>query len=448
MNTPHRNRLGSRLRYPEQLESRYLLSGLTIGTGLAHARATKSLQPATVQIAPAVVNANAAASAVQQTTLTAQLTDANSSATGIVMYQTCTINGVTSTKFMLDVKGATPSSTLSIKIGDTTLSTVQLTTDSNGAGRLELSSKPRDADEQTLPADFPTSVAAGATITVGSLSGSLAVAVQPPKHGPAPVQGTVLTAQLTDASNSSATGTVRYQTCTINGVASTQLILDVKGATPSSTLSIKIGDTTLSTVELTTDSTGAGKLVLSSNPKSTSEQALPADFPASVAAGTTITVGSLSGSLATPARPPKHDPAPFHGTVLKTKLTDPNSTSVTGMAVYHTFTIGGVTATGLMIKVSGAAANSTLSISIGGTTLSTVQLTTDSTGAGKLVLSSNPKGSNEQPLPADFPTNIAAGTSVTVGSLSGSLATSAQPPKHGSSAAASLQGNVLSARRR
>jgi hypothetical protein len=51
------------------------------------------------------------------------------------------------------------------------------------------------------------------------------------------------------------------------------------------------------------------------------------------------------------------------------------------------------------------------------------QLTTDETGAGSLVLSSDPTGTQEL-LPAGFPTNVSAGSTVTVGTLSGTLGVS------------------------
>jgi hypothetical protein len=71
--------------------------------------------------------------------------------------------------------------------------------------------------------------------------------------------------------------------------------------------------------------------------------------------------------------------------------------------------------------VTGAAANSTLDVAIDETVVG--QLTTDNTGAGSLVLSSNPSGT-EQALPLDFPTNLSAGSTVTVGTLTGTLASS------------------------
>jgi hypothetical protein len=107
-------------------------------------------------------------------------------------------------------------------------------------------------------------------------------------------QQTVLTASLTDP-NSGATGTVSYQTGGGCGGTTTTLSVSITGTAVSSTLSVAIGGTTVGTV--TTDSTGAGTLVLSSNPTG-NEQALPSNFPTSITSGTTITVGTLSGAFA------------------------------------------------------------------------------------------------------------------------------------------------------
>jgi hypothetical protein len=107
-------------------------------------------------------------------------------------------------------------------------------------------------------------------------------------------------------------------------------------------------------------------------------------------------------------------------TDLTAALTDP-SNSATGTVTYQMGSgCGGTVSTSLTVNVSGAAASSTLDVTIGGVTIGT--LTTDSSGAGTLVLSSNPTGS-QQTLPSNFPTSIAAGTAVAVGSLSGTFAT-------------------------
>lgn len=105
-------------------------------------------------------------------------------------------------------------------------------------------------------------------------------------------------AALADPNSSTAGGSVSYETGTEHGVTKTTFAVSVTGATPSSTLNVVIGDPTTGTIvgQLVTDATGAGQLVLSSNPHGT-QQALPANFPTSIAAGTTVSVGTLTGTL-------------------------------------------------------------------------------------------------------------------------------------------------------
>jgi hypothetical protein len=185
--------------------------------------------------------------------------------------------------------------------------------------------------------------------------------------------------------------------------------------------------------QLTTDDAGAGELLLSSNPTGSAEQ-LPADFPAEISADTVVTVGTLSGSLAADTSNggdtntgddtgSSGDTNTSHGchssvaTSLAASLTDANSTA-TGTANYQANSTTGETK--FAVSVTGAAADSTLDVAINDTVVG--QLTTDSTGAGSLELSSSPTGT-QQALPLDFPTNINAGSTVTVGTLTGTLET-------------------------
>ena len=225
---------------------------------------------------------------------------------------------------------------------------------------------------------------------------------------------TVLTAQLTDSSGS-ATGSVFYSTGTVNGTTETLFKVSVTGAAADTTLDVSVGGTIVG--QITTDANGAGTLVLSSNPDGSNEQSLPANFPTSVTTGTAVTVGTLSGSLATPTQTGTGC-GQHAGTTLTSALADPNSSSATGTATYYTSTVDGSTVTKLKVSVTGAAASSTLDVSVDGTVVG--QITTDTSGAGSLVLSSNPHGS-EQQLPSNFPTSIAAGSTVTVGTLTGTL---------------------------
>jgi hypothetical protein len=227
-------------------------------------------------------------------------------------------------------------------------------------------------------------------------------------------QSTKLTATLSDASNSAVTGTASYSTKTTDGVATTKLSVSISGAAASSTLDVTIAGTVVG--QLATDETGAGSLVLSSNPTGT-EQTLPTDFPTDISADMAITVGTASGTFVAVDDTSGGCESVGH-TSLTAALTDATSTA-TGTATYKAAADGSSTV--FSVTTTGAAASSTLDVAIDGTIVG--QLTTDETGAGSLVLSSDPTGTQEL-LPAGFPTNVSAGSTVTVGTLSGTLGVS------------------------
>jgi hypothetical protein len=222
--------------------------------------------------------------------------------------------------------------------------------------------------------------------------------------------GTTLTATLTDSTNPTATGTVSYQTGGYCGNSTTSLTVSVSGEAANTALNITIGGVVIGT--LTTDATGAGTVTFSSNPTG-SQRSLPSNFPTTIAAGTAVTVGPLSGSFATATTKGGGDGDSFgcnHSatTTLTASLTDSTS-SATGTATFTSSKSHGATTSSLTVSVTGAAASSSLDVVVNGTTVGT--LTTDSTGAGALTLSSG------------LPT-ISSGSTMTVGTLSGTFASS------------------------
>ena len=242
-------------------------------------------------------------SSTSHTVLTTQLTDSSGTAIGTAAYSTGTYDGTSVTRFAVSISGATADTTYDVSLGGTDVGTI--TTDANGAGKLVLSSNP-DANEQSLPSNFPTSVSAGAVVTVGTLGGSLATPTSTGggcggegggEHGR--LTGvTRLTASLTDPS-SSATGTVAFKTGTAaDGTTVTRFRVTVTGATASTTLDVSVDGTVVG--QITTDSSGDGSLMLSSNPRNSHEQQLPSNFPTTITSGSVVTVGTLSGTLATP----------------------------------------------------------------------------------------------------------------------------------------------------
>jgi hypothetical protein len=107
-------------------------------------------------------------------------------------------------------------------------------------------------------------------------------------------------------------------------------------------------------------------------------------------------------------------------TNLIATLSDPADPSVTGTAHFMSLTHHGETTTRFMANIEGAAPNMLLEVKLDGVTVG--QIMTDDEGSGHLFLSSNPHG-KQQPLPANFPTDVMMGDMVSVGTAVGALGT-------------------------
>jgi hypothetical protein len=226
-------RLSCPIRFPEQLEVRNMLSGHALGFAFS-ARSAMNATTAFVQQAGHYTAATSASSqlaarnqifsafgssysASQQTVLTATLSDPNNSAaSGTLTYETGSLFGVSVTLLKVSVTGAAASSTLDVTIGGTGGTVVgQIATDTSGAGTLVLSSNP-SSSQLPLPSNFPTSITAGTAVSVDTLSGTLAASTQSGggcshgggSHDEGDSARTILTAGLTDSTNSAATGTI------------------------------------------------------------------------------------------------------------------------------------------------------------------------------------------------------------------------------------------------
>jgi len=207
-----------------------------------------------------------------QTSLSATLTDpTNSGAFGTVTYMVSKAShGTSNTNFNVNVTGATANSTLNVAIGGVVVG--QIATDASGAGSLALASNPTGT-QQALPANFPTTISADSVITVGTLTGTLASTRDSHK--------TELTAQLTDSSGNGA-GHVTFKSNMENG--KTRLTVSVTGLPANSTVDVTIGGTVVG--QITTNNRGSGRLRVK-------------NLSAPVDAGSTISVGTLSGTFST-----------------------------------------------------------------------------------------------------------------------------------------------------
>ena len=401
-------RFSFRLRF-EVLEDRALLSAgglkghaLGLGNGAANSAA------ALLSAADAEVH------------LTATLSGATA-ATGTVGFESETEDGKTHSSFKVIVQGAAASAMLPVAINGTVVG--QLNTDANGNGSLTFKSNPHGPNQSPFPANFPTSLVAGDKVTVGTnLSGTLAVASDHDHEGDHDDEGdhdhegddngTRLTADLTGST--SATAKVSYQTETEDSTTEAKFSVKVHGAAANAMLPVAIDGVVVGQVK--TDANGDGSLVFSTNPHG-SQVAFPANFPTSLAAGATVTVGTdLSGTLAVPNH---HGDDGDEGEVnLKASLT--GSTAATATASFHTETEHGQVLSFFSVKVKGATAGAVLPVIVAGINVGSI--TIDANGNGSLVFSTKPNGTTVLPFPANFPT-LAANSTITVGTiLSGTFA--------------------------
>jgi hypothetical protein len=104
---------------------------------------------------------------------------------------------------------------------------------------------------------------------------------------------------------------------------------------------------------------------------------------------------------------------------LSATLTDPTNSSASGVVAYTLSKAAhGTSNTNFNVSVTGATANSTFDVAIGGIVVG--HIATDANGAGSLALASSPTGS-QQALPMNFPTTVDANSVITVGTLTGTL---------------------------
>jgi hypothetical protein len=175
------------------------------------------------------------------------------------------------------------------------------------------------------------------------------------------------------------------------------------GAAANTTLNVDVNGVNVGTIM--TDANGNGSLVFSTNPKGT-QFPFPANFPTSLASGATVTIGSLTGTLASPTANVHFKPVSF------ANLT--GTTAATGTTLFVNQTVGGQAIMLFAVNVKGATPGASLDVSVGGTKVGTI--TVDDSGNAALVFSSIPYGS-ALAFPANFPTTVGAGSAITVGTI-------------------------------
>lgn len=108
----------------------------------------------------------------QEVELKAALTGATA-ATGKIEFESEVDDGVQESKLNVEIRNATPNTTLDVTVNGVVIG--QITTDTNGRGKLKFRSQPDDSDEQLFPTDF-VALVAGDVIGIGGIvSGTLVV---------------------------------------------------------------------------------------------------------------------------------------------------------------------------------------------------------------------------------------------------------------------------------
>lgn len=377
----------------ESLDSRAMLSAMPFGSP---AGLIESALHSAAAIGSSIAH-NVGNFQVKGTTLVAQVTSADGTLNGFALYQSLTVNGVTQSKFIVDVKGAAAGQSLDISLGGVTIGTVSANATSTAS--VIYSSNPKGS-QQPLPLNFPTTVATDTAVAIGAATGTLTTPTQCVKNA---LQGTFLTAQLSATDGSAGSVTAVYQQSSLKGTTVTRFLVNVSGAAANTAMDVVIAGSKVATI--TTDASGNATVLYSSKPTGL-EQQLPAGFPTTLtsASKTSLSVGSFSGTLAAPVP------------VTNLSLLGANLSSTTdGTAahiLYATGTQGSTAVARMTVCVNGATPNSTLDVVLNGTKVGSV--TVDARGRGSLTLDSTTAGSL-------LPTGLTAGATLSVGSLSGSL---------------------------
>jgi large repetitive protein len=202
-------------------------------------------------------------------------------------------------------------------------------------------------------------------------------------------EDTTFSATLTNSSG--ATGTALFNATTGN------LTVSITKAAANTTLSVTVGTTTIGS--FLTDASGNGKATFT-------------EAAGAIAVGTTVAAGDVTGTFAqgdsavdTPPEVGGGDCGHGEhghgnpGATFSASLT--NATGATGQALFNP------TSGKLTVSVTKAAANTTLNVVVGGNTVGSV--TTDASGNGRTTIT-------------ELSSAIKAGTTVTVGDLSGTFA--------------------------
>ena len=277
---------------------------------------------------------------------------------------------------------------VTLSIGGTAVGTVAI--DSTGAGTLIVPT-----------ASLSTTVAAASTVALGTMNGTFAASTSTTSGdggsgcGEGSSSGSSLTAAVSDTNGD--TATVTYQTGKLLGT--TESVITVTGDTldEGTSVALSIEGTPVGNVAI--NSSGTGTLIVPTSSLSTT-----------VAAASTVTLGTLSGTFAAASSTSSGEGGGCHsssGTSLTASASDSNGDTAT--VTYQTGKLLGTAESVITVTGDTVDEGTSVAVAIGGTPVGNVAI--DSTGTGMLIVPTS-----------SLSTTVAAGSTVTVGAFSGTFA--------------------------
>lgn len=214
-------------------------------------------------------------------------------------------------------------------------------------------------------------------------------------------------------------GQVEFEQSPEDGDTEVELEIELEDATPG------VHDITLGGVvigQITVSADGDAELEFSNDPDDADELGLPENLP-SIVSGTSVSIGTIaSGSFLTETENENGGGTGGGGEgqelELEAELT--GATAARGEVEFDSEFERGVQQKKFEVEIEGAAANTTLDVTLNGVVIG--QITTDAFGEGELEFHTHPDDADEQLFPVDF-VDPQAGDIVAVGGVvSGTLA--------------------------
>jgi len=367
-------------RRPEALETRDMLSGHSIVapmSSLGHSAGAGGISGlVSSALKSAKSAANSAASAANS--FTASLADpADASSTASMTVQTGKLLGVSETVVTITGDMSAAGTSVPVSVNGKVVGNVAI--DSSGKGTLIVPT-----------ASLGSTLSAGLPVMAGTLAGSLAVATPTMGHQAG------LTAALTDPAGGTSTANVNVQTAKLFGLSETVVTVTGDASAAGTTVPVTVNGNAVGNVAI--GSNGFGILILPT-----------ASITPAITTGGAVSVGGLTGTLATITGNNGHHDHDNDDGGLTAMLADPANASATANVTLKTADLLGVSQTAIKVTGDLTAAGTTVQVMIGGTAVG--NLTLDASGNGMLVVPTSSLG-----------TPATAGTPISVGSLTGPLA--------------------------